>query len=350
MSLLKKQIEHFIYHNNNGAPTNYYPSFRILVPAESTYENGVRSYPMSNEHLFALFWDIHDKSSLSATLLPVNKPFTFEHHFIPGTRTQMHSHEYIELFYIVDGEYRQEIMGKECVFHAGELCIIDKNCLHQEILTGTNATILFLGITNSMLDDVINLEFTTESISSFLNTALKKQKALQQYLHFRPKDNSPEALENTLLLLINELERHDIASPFICQALLLRMFQTLSSDYDFTLKQQQHKKMNWPLFEDITKYMNSHLNTISINCLCEEYHFQADYFNRLLKLHTGFTYTEYLQYLRLKKAEALLLNTDYTIEQITEQIGYKNRGYFYKIFTERHQLTPAQFRKKMSAH
>ena len=24
-----------------------------------------------------------------------------------------------------------------------------------------------------------------------------------------------------------------------------------------------------------------------------------------------------------------------------------NEGYFYKIFTERHQLTPAQFRKKM---
>ena len=35
------------------------------------------------------------------------------------------------------------------------------------------------------------------------------------------------------------------------------------------------------------------------------------------------------------------------IDQITEAVGYHNKGYFYKIFTERHQLTPAQFRKKM---
>ena len=62
---------------------------------------------------------------------------------------------------------------------------------------------------------------------------------------------------------------------------------------------------------------------------------------------TGLAYTEYLQLLRLRRAETLLLTTDATIDQITEAVGYHNKGYFYKIFTERHQLTPAQFRKKM---
>ena len=198
MSSLKELITHYIYDNHNGTPTNHYPSFRIIVPADSTYENGVRSYPMSNEHLFALFWDIHNINTLSATLLPVNKTFTFQQQYAPGTRTQMHSHEYLELFYIVDGEYRQEIMGKEYIFHKGELCLIDKNCLHQEILTGSDATILFLGITNGMLDDVMNLEFTTESITDFLNTALLKQKALQQYFHFKPKKYCSNAMEDTL--------------------------------------------------------------------------------------------------------------------------------------------------------
>lgn len=79
----------------------------------------------------------------------------------------------------------------------------------------------------------------------------------------------------------------------------------------------------------------------------EEFHFQEDYFNRLIKTQTGLTYTEYLQLLRLRRAETLLLTTDATIDQITEAVGYHNKGYFYKIFTERHQLTPAQFRKKM---
>ena len=105
--------------------------------------------------------------------------------------------------------------------------------------------------------------------------------------------------------------------------------------------------MNWILFEEITDYMENHLTQISITGLSEEFHFQEDYFNRLIKPQTGLTYTEYLQLLRLRRAETLLLTTDATIDQITEAVGYHNKGYFYKIFTERHQLTPAQFRKKM---
>jgi YesN/AraC family two-component response regulator len=92
--------------------------------------------------------------------------------------------------------------------------------------------------------------------------------------------------------------------------------------------------------------MKQHMKNISIRMLCEEFHFQEDYFNRLLKNRTGMTYTEYLQHLRLQKAEELLLHTRLTIDAIAAEVGYKNKGYFYKIFTERHRMTPAQFRKE----
>ena len=58
------------------------------------------------------------------------------------------------------------------------------------------------------------------------------------------------------------------------------------------------------------------------------------------------TYTEYLQHLRLQKAEELLLHTRLTIDAIAAEVGYKNKGYFYRIFTKRHRMTPAQFRKE----
>ena len=66
-------------------------------------------------------------------------------------RTQMHSHEYLELFYVIDGEYHQKILGREYVFQKGELCLIDKNCHHQEILDDGSSTILFIGITTSCI-------------------------------------------------------------------------------------------------------------------------------------------------------------------------------------------------------
>ena len=135
--------------------------------------------------------------------------------------------------------------------------------------------------------------------------------------------------------------------PYICQGLLLRIFYILSTQYDFSISQKLRREMNWILFEEITQFMNEHLADISLAALTQEFHFQEDYFNRLIKTQTGLTYTEYLQLLRLRRAETLLLTTDATIDQITEAVGYHNKGYFYKIFTERHQLTPAQFRKKM---
>lgn len=197
-----------------------------------------------------------------------------------------------------------------------------------------------------MFDDIVKHHVTTERISSFLSTALLEQKTLQQYLHFRPHSDGEVLMEQTLTSLIGELKRHDEASPFICQGLLIRIFHILSTKYEFSLSKQLRKRMNWILFEEITNYINNNLNNISIMQLSNEFHFQEDYFNRLLKSQTGLTYTEYLQSLRLKKAEDMLINTDHTIDTISHEVGYQNKGYFYKIFTDKYKITPAQFRKK----
>ena len=63
--------------------------------------------------------------------------------------------------------------------------------------------------------------------------------------------------------------------------------------------------MNWILFEEITDYMENHLTQISITGLSEEFHFQEDYFNRLIKTQTGLTYTEYLQRFSAAQAQKL---------------------------------------------
>ena len=344
---LKDISRQLIYNENNAAPPCLFEKFGIVRPEYSKHEVEIKEYPMpDSENIFALLWNMTGENRLSATIVPSDAPFTYSCAFKPGTRTQMHSHEYMELFYIVDGEYRQKILGSEFTFHKGELCLIDKNCQHQEILDGSGATVLFLGITDFMFDYIVKHPVTTERISSFLSTALLEQKTLQQYLHFKPHAGADGVMEQTLSSLVEELSRHDEATPFICQGLLIRIFHLLSSQYDFSLSKQLRKQMNVILFEEITDYINRHLNNISIARLSEEFHFQEDYFNRLLKAQTGLTYTEYLQSLRLKRAENLLLNTGLTIDMIAREVGYQNKGYFYKIFTERYRLTPAQLRKK----
>lgn len=347
---LGQQLRHLIYDNHNMEIPENYASFSIMSQEHSAHEKEVKPYPLSEkEHLFAVLWHAHDYNMLSATMLPSVVPFHFHKTFKAGTRTQMHSHGYLELFYVVEGEYRQKILGKEYTFQKGEVCLIDRNCLHQEILGETSALVLFVGISGAMFNDITKRQVTEERIADFLNLALLEQKTLQQYLHFKPLDgiNADEEMEEALSMVLSELVRYDTASSMICQGLLTRIIRMLSTKYSFLLSSRQKKKMHMILFEEITDYMQEHLQEVSIKKLSEEFHFQEDYFNRLLKSHTGLTYTEYLQKLRLKQAEKLLGDHTLTIDAIVKKVGYKNKGYFYKIFLDEHQSTPAQFRNEV---
>ena len=319
----------------------------IMSPQSSLLLPEIKTYPISkSEPLFALCWNLGADSHLWASLKPTDPAFGCRIPFPSSNCTRLHTHDYLELAYIVSGEFSQKILGKMITFRKGEFCLIDKNCLHQDILGKSPSIILFFGISNSMFEDIMNSHVAEKRITAFLHSALMKQKNIQQYLHFRPHENATPMMETSLKQLLLELIHHDLATPLICRGLLMRIFHMLSTRYDFSLSRELRQKMNWILFEEITAYIRQHIKHISVQELSNHFHFQEDYFNRLIKSKTGMTYTSYLQDLRLRKAEELLLHTKYSIDEISEEVGYQNKGYFYKIFVEKFHITPAQYRKK----
>ena len=70
------------------------------------------------------------------------------------------------------------------------------------------------------------------------------------------------------------------------------------------------------------------------------------------KLQEGFkflynrTVTEYIRHVRLESARDLIRTTDLNISQIVYTIGLSSRSYFSKIFREKYDITPNQFKKK----
>ena len=320
---------------------------RIMCPEYSLHLEDRKTYPLpKNEHLFALCWTIGMGHRLYGTIKPSSASFSYSCTFEPGDKTQLHTHEYLELSYIVSGRFRQRILGRDITFEQGDLCLIDKNCLHQDYLDPSPASILFLGIANDIFEEIMESHAATERIVTFLQSALLKQKDLQQYLHFKPNPGTKNRLEECLKDLLKELILHDNASSYICRGLLMRIFRILSTDYDFSLSRELRREMNWLLYEEITAYIQENFRDISISRLCGQFHFQEDYFNRLLKQKTGKTYTEYVQDLRLSKAEELLKESSLSIEEIADLVGYRNKGYFYRLFTGRYKLTPARYRKE----
>lgn len=60
----------------------------------------------------------------------------------------------------------------------------------------------------------------------------------------------------------------------------------------------------------------------------------------------GITFKEYLLLFRVTEAKKLLLTTDLSVTQVAEQVGYINVNNFMKIFKERENTTPLQYRKQ----
>ncbi|MEN8966058.1 MAG: helix-turn-helix transcriptional regulator [Polaribacter sp.] len=71
------------------------------------------------------------------------------------------------------------------------------------------------------------------------------------------------------------------------------------------------------------------------------------------KLQKGFkflynrTVTEYIRHIRLENARDMLKSTDLNISQIVYSIGFSSRSYFSKVFKEKYNITPNQFKKKL---
>ena len=112
----------------------------------------------------------------------------------------------------------------------------------------------------------------------------------------------------------------------------MRIFGLLSTGCEFSLSRELRQEMSWIVYEEITEYIAHHYATVTIRELVENFHFQEDYFNRLIRSKAGISYSEYVQRIRLEKAEVLLRTSSMTVDEVAEAVGYQNKGYFYKIF------------------
>lgn len=65
---------------------------------------------------------------------------------------------------------------------------------------------------------------------------------------------------------------------------------------------------------------------------------------KIIKKHTGKTFKQIIQEVRLKNTVDLLRTTNMPIVDIMGEVGYENITYFYKIFKVKYGITPHEYR------
>ncbi|MBO5372388.1 MAG: response regulator [Lachnospiraceae bacterium] len=116
------------------------------------------------------------------------------------------------------------------------------------------------------------------------------------------------------------------------------------SDYAGYLSQVRNQESK-NILDKVDEYVQEHyMEKLSLKSLGEMFYINNVYLGQIYKKKYGIVFRDYLNMLRMKKAEELLVNTDMRIYTIAESVGFGKVEYFINKFVQINQMTPNQYR------
>lgn len=96
----------------------------------------------------------------------------------------------------------------------------------------------------------------------------------------------------------------------------------------------------------LTSFISDHYSDdISMNELARQFNLHPVYLGKLFKVHTGSTFKEYLNRIRINNAERLLSSSSLTVREVAERSGFDDLSYFSKLFKELKGYPPSVVKK-----
>jgi AraC-like DNA-binding protein len=94
-------------------------------------------------------------------------------------------------------------------------------------------------------------------------------------------------------------------------------------------------------------YFRDNLNTnVNIEELATEMNVGYSYFRQMFRKYTGISPTQYHLSLRIQKAKDLMVSTDQSFKEIANDLGFESYFYFSRIFKDKTNKSPMEFRKE----
>ncbi len=129
------------------------------------------------------------------------------------------------------------------------------------------------------------------------------------------------------------------ASQFRCQSLLYEFFSLL-------LQNANTNAITAPV-ETAKHIIKFNYNTdLTLTKLSARLNLNPTYFSRLFKEKTGLSPKQYILKIRIKRAKELLSNTQYTVKEISNSIGFSDSLYFSRLFKKYENFSPLAYRQQ----
>jgi len=254
-----------------------------------------------------------------------------------------HEHKDVEIMYVINGECIVETLTETFTLKKGDFILLDSNIPHRLIVAAGHSC------------RMLNVEFSfIESSGNFpsIKEIAQENTALSDFLHMDIpyivlKD--PNEIYHTLKNLVLESDKKEdkqMMVQLLLSQLLIQLARMVVEDHKMKKENQQanvyinqaieflHQNYDCDLkLEDIGKAVNLH----------------PGYLHRVFKKLMNCTIMEYLTYLRMDKAKALLADTDIPVIEISHYVGINSSQYFSQVFKKHTNMTPVDYRRTCSS-
>jgi len=124
----------------------------------------------------------------------------------------------------------------------------------------------------------------------------------------------------------------------------------ISSSYINQDKGEMTERIH-PLIKPAIDYLyNNKSNMPSLKDMAKICRLSPSYFSKVFSSEQGSSYTDFVTALKITWAKNLLEQTDQSIAQISENLGFSDEGYFIKKFKKNEGITPLVYRKYYRKH
>lgn len=215
-----------------------------------------------------------------------------------------HDHSYAQLVIPLEGQLYIETNKKEYLINNDYLGYLSPNCIHGYKSNDSNRFIV-MNIPGQMIkkEDIKKIDGASKLLLD------ERWKAIETLLISEIKEGVSSKSLNYLFFYI----------------------------YDLMYKSVDYKS---------TRFVKeNYAREISIKDLADMEHYNVSYFTEWFKKKMNLSPLEYIQKTRIEKAKELLVNTNYTILEIAQQVGYSHNSSFSRIFRSFEKISPASYRK-----
>lgn len=239
----------------------------------------------------------------------------------------LHTHTCMELFYVTGGAGYFRIAGRTIPAATDDLITVSPHVEHTELGPTTNPMeYIVLGVQG--------LEFSAgeegDSRYSIVNFSRSRAEILQY-----------------MRSLIREIEEKPDGYQIVCQDLLEVLVVRLMRHADFLLELDPDLHKSSKECSEVHWYIDSHFKeNITLDLLAERAHVNKYYLVHTFSREYGISPISYLITRRIQESRYLLADTDHSLSQISQMLGFSSPSYFSQSFRRLVGTSPMEYRKQ----